>query len=246
MKIKRLSILLSAVMVCGIIFTGCTSTDTPNSKKVAESSSEAASKKENENSSDTTSKKKNKNSSDTTSKKEDNSSDNEKESSSDEGKGTLSKIKNALKETAKEITDDIEEVKDSDKNKDGKYHPGDVASFGDFKITYKSIAKYKSSNQFIQPKKGFQYIKYVFSFKNTGKSDSYVGNFACYADGEQCDSAYVDDSDSSLLLTKLSSGRKKSGSLVYEVPKNVKLKDIELEYENNSLWSDEKIIFLGK
>jgi len=44
----------------------------------------------------------------------------------------------------------------------------------------------------------------------------------------------------------LSAGRKKSGSLVYEVPKKVKIRDLELEYENNYLWSDKKIIFLGR
>lgn len=225
MKIKGLSILLSAAIVCSIIFTGCTSSKPEDTaKEETTGSSEVSSQKENT------------------------SSDDESKSSSDKEEGTLSKIKKALKETAKEITDDMEEVKSSDTNhnKNGKYHPGDVVSFGDFKITYKSIQKYKSSNRFLQPKKGFQYIKYVFSFKNMGKDDSYIGDFSCYADGEKCDSAFVDDSDSDLLLTKLSAGRKKSGSVLYEVPKNVKLKNLELEYEDNSLWSEGKIIFLGK
>ena len=87
---------------------------------------------------------------------------------------------------------------------------------GDFKITYKSVEKYKSDNQFIQPKDGFQYIKFNFAFKNTGKSDSYIGEFSCYADGEKCDTAYVDDSASDFLLTKLSAGRKKNGSITFE------------------------------
>ena len=191
MKIKGLSLLLTTVMACSIIFTSCANADT---KKATKSSSEVTSKKE----------------------------------------------------TAQELVDDIDEVKGSDQDKSRKYHPGDVVSFDDFKITYKSIQEYKSDNQFLQPKKGFQYIKYIFSFENTGKDDSYVGDFSCYADGEKCDSAFVDDSDSSLLLLKLSAGRKKSGSLVYEVPKNMKLKNLELEYEDNSLWLDEKIIFLGK
>ncbi len=73
-----------------------------------------------------------------------------------------------------------------------------------------------------------------------------MGDFSCYADGEKCEDAYVNDSDSNLFLTELSAGRKKNGSVIFEVPKKAKLKDLELEYENNSLWSDEKIIFLGK
>lgn len=148
-------------------------------------------------------------------------------------------------DTAKDTADTIDEEESLDQNKDDRYHPGDVVSFDGFKITYKSIQKYKSDNRFLQPKKGFQYIQYKFSFENTGEEDSYIGSFSCYANGEQCESSYVDDSDGDLLLTKLSTGRKKSGTLLYEVPKNIKLKDLELEYEANSLWSDEKIIFLG-
>lgn len=193
MKRKGRLVLLSAAMVFGALFTGCTSVDkdSAESKKVGE-------------------------------------------------------VKESSSEGNAEEKDDSSNDEKSSAVKEEKYHPGDVVSFGDFEITFSSIKKFKSKNEFIQPKKGFQYIKYVFSFKNTGKKDTFVGNFSCYADGEKCDSAYVDDSDSDLLLTELSAGRKKSGSLVYEVPKKVKLKDLELEYENNSLWSDKKIIFLGK
>lgn len=220
MRIKGLSVLLSAVMVCSII-TGCTGKDNTESKKVAESSSEA------------------------TSKKEDSSSGEEKDSSSDQGEGALSKLKD-IEKKAEEISDDIKDEQGSGEEREGKYHPGDVVTIGNFEITYKSIKKYKIDSEFLQPKKGFQYIKYEFSFKNTGKWDSFVGNFDCYADGEKCHGADVDGSNINLLYTELSAGRKKNGSLVYQVPKNVKLKDIELEYENNSLSSDEKIIFLGK
>ena len=50
-------------------------------------------------------------------------------------------------------------------NKDGNsgndtetYHPGDIVSFGDFQISYKSAEKYKSKNEFSKPEEGFQYI----------------------------------------------------------------------------------------
>jgi len=151
MRVKGLSVLLSAVLVCGVIFTGCTGEDKTESKKVAESSSDASTQKE--------------------------------------------------ASAQKEDSNSSEEVKGDKGSEEEKYHPGDVVAFGDFKITYKSIKKYKSDNQFLQPKEGFQYIKYVFSFENTGKKDFFVGNFACYADGEKCDSAYVDNSDSDLLIS---------------------------------------------
>lgn len=147
---------------------------------------------------------------------------------------------------SKKETSSKKEEKASDNEEDGKYHPGDSVPFGDFKITYKSVEKYVSKNEFIQPKDGFQYIRFHFVFKNTGDEDSYVGSFDCYADGEKCDEAYVDGTAGDFLLEEVSAGRKVSGCVTYEVPKGTKMKNVELEYENNSLWSDKKIIFLGK
>lgn len=136
--------------------------------------------------------------------------------------------------------------KTAKKEGDGKYHPGDVVKFGDFKIVYQSAKKYKSKNQFIQPKSGYQYVKFDFAFKNEGDADSFVGDFACYADGEKCEREYIDESGSDFLVEELSSGRKVSGSLVFEVPKKTSFKNIELEYENYDLFSDKKAIFVAK
>ena len=138
------------------------------------------------------------------------------------------------------------EKKTAKKEGDGKYHPGDVVKFGDFKIVYQSAKKYKSKNQFIQPKSGYQYVKFDFAFKNEGDADSFVGDFACYADGEKCEREYIDESGSDFLVEELSAGRKVSGSLVFEVPKKTSFKNIELEYENYDLFSDKKAIFVAK
>ena len=73
-----------------------------------------------------------------------------------------------------------------------------------------------------------------------------IGSFDCYADGEKCDQEYFSDDGGDFLLEELSSGRKTSGSVVFEVPKSVKMKDIELEYENYSFVSNEKVIFIAK
>lgn len=134
----------------------------------------------------------------------------------------------------------------SSKKEDNRYHPGDVVKFGDFEISYISAKKYKSDNQFIQPKEGYKYVKFKFSFKNTGDTDNYPGSFGCYVKNKKYDQEYLDGSDESFLLQEVSGGREISGSVTYEVPKDTKMKDIELEYENNSIWSDKKIIFLGK
>ena len=136
--------------------------------------------------------------------------------------------------------------KNNGKTDDNRFHPGDVVEFGDFEIAYTGAEKYKSNNQFIQPKDGYKYVKFYFTFKNTGNSDSYPGSFGCYVNNKKYDQEYLDGSDESFLLQEVSGGREISGSITYEVPKEAKMKDIELEYENNSIWSNKKIIFLGK
>lgn len=177
----------------------------------------------------------------------------DKESFGDEGQSDASsKVGEEASDTGKEglpneeKKPDNDEKKPDDEEESGRYHPGDIVSYGDFEITYKSVGKYKSNNQFIQPKKGFQYIKFDFTFKNVGDTDTLIGSFDCYVDGEKCDQEYVSGEGGDFLLEELSSGRKTSGSLVFEVPKSAKMKDIELEYENYSFVSDEKIIFIAK
>lgn len=63
-------------------------------------------------------------------------------------------------------------------------------------------------------------------------------DFQCYADDSICDEKYGLDSDS-FIGTSLSSGRKTSGRIYYEVPEDAQ--SIELEYETD-FWTDHKEI----
>ena len=167
-----------------------------------------------------------------------------------ESSGSTSKDKKKNKSSSKDKNSNKKKSNKSSKNNgktdDNRFHPGDVVEFGDFEIAYMGAEKYKSNNQFIQPKDGYKYVKFYFTFKNTGNSDSYPGSFGCYVNNKKYDQEYLDGSDESFLLQEVSGGREISGSITYEVPKEAKMKDIELEYENNSIWSNKKIIFLGK
>ena len=167
-----------------------------------------------------------------------------------ESSGSTSKDKKKNKSSSKDKNSNKKKSNKSSKNNgktdDNRFHPGDVVEFGDFEIAYMGAEKYKSNNQFIQPKDGYKYVKFYFTFKNTGNSDSYPGSFGCYVNNKKYDQEYLDGSDESFLLQEGSGGREISGSITYEVPKEAKMKDIELEYENNSIWSNKKIIFLGK
>ena len=167
-----------------------------------------------------------------------------------ESSGSTSKDKKKNKSSSKDKKSNKKKSNKSSKNNgktdDNRFHPGDVVEFGDFEIAYTGAEKYKSNNQFIQPKDGCKYVKFYFTFKNTGNSDSYPGSFGCYVNNKKYDQEYLDGSDESFLLQEVSGGREISGSITYEVPKEAKMKDIELEYEKNSIWSNKKIIFLGK
>ena len=167
-----------------------------------------------------------------------------------ESSGSTSKDKKKNKSSSKDKKSNKKKSNKSSKNNgktdDNRFHPGDVVEFGDFEIAYTGAEKYKSNNQFIQPKDGCKYVKFYFTFKNTGNSDSYPGSFGCYVNNKKYDQEYLDGSDESFLWQEVSGGREISGSITYEVPKEAKMKDIELEYENNSIWSNKKIIFLGK
>lgn len=105
-----------------------------------------------------------------------------------ESSGSTSKDKKKNKSSSKDKNSNKKKSNKSSKNNgktdDNRFHPGDVVEFGDFEIAYMGAEKYKSNNQFIQPKDGYKYVKFYFTFKNTGNSDSYPGSFGCYVNNK--------------------------------------------------------------
>ena len=91
-----------------------------------------------------------------------------------------------------------------------------------------------------KPHDGKKYVKADFTFENNGKSDAYVSSldFDCFADDESCDQSYM-ESVNEFSGDTLSTGRKVSFSVLFEVPENAE--SIELEYTTN-IWTSEKII----
>lgn len=123
---------------------------------------------------------------------------------------------------------------------DEKVKPGSTLNANGVKITYKSVEVWKGYDEFTKPKDGNKVIRAYLEFENTNNYDCYVSSydFQCYADGSVADDYYY--ADDYLSGNTLSSGRKTSGYLYYEVPSDAK--EIELEYEAD-FWSDKKIIF---
>lgn len=98
-------------------------------------------------------------------------------------------------------------------------------------------------SQWATVKDGYKIIRAKFEMENIDKSDQTImyTDFNCYADGYSCDSFYsVDDSGFSATL---STGKKTSGNVYFEVPVNAN--KITIEYDVN-FWTNENIEFIIK
>lgn len=133
-----------------------------------------------------------------------------------------------------------EEAETKKEEKD-KYSVGDTWENKYVLVSFDECGEYVSDNEFIQPADGNKFIYAKFTFENIGSSDTTVAywDFDCYADGYACEGTYGAD-DSGFTQT-LSSGRKISGSIYFEVPENVA--EIEFEF-SPSFWTSEKVVFV--
>ena len=114
----------------------------------------------------------------------------------------------------------------------------DVETNG-LRLTYLSCGPYVSDNQFIQPDEGKEYVFIELEAENISDSDKSISSlsFRAYADGMSCDSKFLGEET---LSASLSPGRKSKGSLVFEVPKDAQI--IEIEYEGG-LFSSDRTVF---
>lgn len=88
-------------------------------------------------------------------------------------------------------------------------------------------------------------IKLTFEIENISSSDRLVSasDFKCYADDTAMSDYYSFSFNDYLSTTTISAGRKATGSVYFEVPKNAN--SIDVEYETN-YWSGNKAIFVVK
>ena len=146
----------------------------------------------------------------------------------------------AVDETVKEETKKEDALKKLAKK---KFKVGETVTTDDMKIKYLSVKDYKSDNEFMQPKKGYKYIKAEFEFVNKSKEDDLsvsTLSFSCNADDYEVETVYMDDNE---LDADLSPGKKAKGPIFFEVPKDAK--SIEIQYESD-WWDSIKFIFIAK
>ena len=146
----------------------------------------------------------------------------------------------AVDETVKEETKKEDDLKKLAKK---KFKVGETVTTDDMEIKYLSVKDYKSDNEFMQPKKGYKYIKAEFEFVNKSKEyDLSVStlSFSCNADDYEVETVYMDDNE---LDADLSPGKKAKGPIFFEVPKDAK--SIEIQYESD-WWDSIKFTFIAK
>lgn len=120
---------------------------------------------------------------------------------------------------------------------------GDVLTTDTLKITYVTCEDYTGYNEYLGPKDGYKVVALKLEAENISSTDAYLSmfEFSCYADDVTMEEfLYGDELFSSDVI---SSGRKMSGYIYFEVPKDAE--NIEVEYETN-YWSGKKAIFVVK
>lgn len=121
----------------------------------------------------------------------------------------------------------------------GAYKVGETAESSQLVINYLACEEYVSTNEFIQPRTGCHFVVCTFEFENVGSSDEFVSSwdFDCYADGVNCEQTFVREDD---LGATISAGRKTKGTVVFEVP--VEAEVVEVEYLSN-YWTSNRVVF---
>lgn len=119
---------------------------------------------------------------------------------------------------------------------------GDTLTTETLKITYTACEDFTGYSQYAAPKSGNKIVRLSFSVENIGSSDRFISymDFKCYADDVAAEGYYYADDD---LSATISSGRKTTGCVYFEVPKDAQ--SIEVEYETD-FWSGNKAIFVVK
>ena len=137
-----------------------------------------------------------------------------------------------------------EETSQEETEKEQKAYAGDTVNLERIKVKYKSCnPDYKKYNQYSAPDSSNKVIRAEFEFENTSDSDVSLSGFDCYADNKKCEEFYGADDYESPTPESVSPGRTFTAVVYFEVPKDSK--NIELEMEDE-LWGNSKTIFVIK
>lgn len=127
----------------------------------------------------------------------------------------------------------------------GTVNVGQTYTDDEIKITFVSANdNFTDYSKYATIGEGNKVVKAEFDVENLGTKELYVSsyNFNCYADGYAC-STFYNSSDSSNLSSTLSTNKKTTGSVYFEVPANAT--NITIEYTLDS-YTNDKVEFVVK
>lgn len=137
--------------------------------------------------------------------------------------------------------DSVTDSGSSNENETLTVNVGDVLTTDTLKITFADCGEYTDYDEYFGPKSGNKVVYLKLEAENIGNSDTYLSmfEFSCYADDVTAEEYIYGDN---LFSTDvISSGRKMSGYMYFEVPKDAEV--IEVEYETD-YWDNQKAIFV--
>ncbi len=139
--------------------------------------------------------------------------------------------------------DGVTDNNSSTENETLTVNVGDVLTTDSLKITYLACEDYTDYNEYLGPKAGYKVVALKLEAENISSTDTYLSmfDFSCYADDVTMEEyLYGEELFSTDII---SSGRKMSGYIYFEVPKDAE--SIEVEYETD-YWNNQKAIFVVK
>ena len=144
--------------------------------------------------------------------------------------------------TSSSVTNNTSSSSTTQSEEKKEYNVGETYTDNNLKISYiSSNSNYTGYNKYAEPASGNKIIRAEIAFENISNSDISLDNIDCYADDLKCESYYYSEDYKSPSLETISSGKKFTSVVYFEVPKNSQ--KIVLEYEPD-IWSSEKVIFV--
>lgn len=114
---------------------------------------------------------------------------------------------------------------------EGALKVGDVESFGDITVAYKSCVEYISSDVDVQPKDGYRFVAIELEVTNNNeiqKMSASSWDFKCYADDMECSVIHTFDGNLNAVVAESSTV---AGYVTFEVPVNAEIIEAEYMYD---------------
>lgn len=159
------------------------------------------------------------------------------------GGAAASGSKDEAKKVDNSSSSSQEQVNDNNKSKTFKI--GDTIEVKDFKVKVNKVST-SNGTEFIQPKKGNEFLKVDVTVENITKETQSVSSVMMFKvvnkDGRAFDQSITDDQKGQL-DGEVGPGRKISGEYIVEVPKGQK--GLELEFDSSLLSGGQIVVELN-